>query len=84
MLRLPRLGELDRQPSARVYVCVKPTDMRCGFDRLAELVRAHLGQEASTGHLFVFIARRADRVKILYWDQDGFALWYRETKRGRI
>ena len=82
MLNLPRLGELDRQMPARIYLCTAPTDMRKGFDTLAVLVREFLGRDPLSGHLFLFISRRKDRLKILYWDADGFVLWYKRLERG--
>jgi transposase len=82
MLRLPSLGELDRAVAGRIYLCTAPTDMRKGFDTLAVLVREFLGQDPLSGHLFLFISRRRDRLKILYWDADGFALWYKRLEQG--
>ena len=82
MLRLPRLGELDRQISGRIYLCTAPTDMRKGFDTLAVLVREFLGHDPLSGHLFLFISRRKVRLKILYWDAVGFVLWYKRLERG--
>ena len=61
--------------SVRVYLCLTPCDMRKSFDSLQALVREHLQLDAFAGHLFVFTSRRKDRVKILYWDRDGFAVW---------
>jgi transposase len=61
--------------SVRVYLCLTPCDMRKSFDSLQALVREHLELFAFAGHLFVFTSRRRDRVKILYWDRDGFAVW---------
>ena len=58
------------------------TDMRCGFDRLAERVRAVIGENPQSGHLFVFRSRRGDRLKILMWDRDGFVLWYKRLELG--
>ena len=61
--------------SVRVYLCLTACDMRKSFDGLHALVREHLELDAFAGHLFVFASRRRDRIKILYWDRDGFAMW---------
>jgi transposase len=82
MLRLPSLGELDRGMSGRIYLCTSPTDLRKGFDTLAALVKEFLGQDPLSGHLFLFVGRAKDRLKILYWDADGFALWYKRLEEG--
>jgi transposase len=68
--------------SVRVYVCLTPCDMRKSFDSLQALVREHLELDAFAGHLFVFASRRKDRVKILYWDRDGFAVWSKRLEEG--
>ena len=82
MLKLPSLLELDRGMSARIHYCAAPTDMRKGFDSLAALVRDHLGHDPLSGSLFLFVGRSRDRLKILYWDADGFALWYKRLEEG--
>ena len=61
--------------SVRVYLCLNPCDMRRSFDGLHALVRDHLQMDAFAGHLYLFTNKRRDRVKILYWDRDGFAIW---------
>ena len=68
--------------SVRVYLCLTPCDMRKSFDSLNALVREHLELDAFAGHLFVFTSRRKDRVKILYWDRDGFAVWIKRLEEG--
>lgn len=68
--------------SVRVYLCLSACDMRKSFDSLHQLVRDHLELDAFGGHLFVFASRRRDRIKILYWDRDGFALWSKRLEEG--
>jgi transposase len=66
----------------RVFLCMLPTDMRKSFDSLAGLVERELGQDPLTGDLFVFRSRRGDRLKLLYWDNDGLAIWYKRLEEG--
>lgn len=68
--------------SVRVYLCLKACDMRKSFDGLRTLVEEHLQLDAFGGHLFVFTGRRRDRIKILYWDRDGFAVWNKRLEEG--
>lgn len=82
MLRLPSLGELDQGLGVHIYLCTVATDMRKGFDSLAALVREGLGHDPLSGHLFLFVGRDRDRLKILYWDADGFAVWYKRLEEG--
>jgi len=82
MLRLPSLGELDRSVSVRIYLATAPADMRCGFDTLSARVKEFLKQDPLSGHLFLFVGRSRNRLKILYWDHDGFALWYKRLEQG--
>ena len=70
--------------SVRIYLATTPTDMRKGFDGLSALVAQELGEDVYSGHLFVFVSRRGDRVKILTWERGGFVLWYKRLERGRF
>ena len=69
--------------SVRVYLCLSPCDMRRSFDGLHALVRDHLQLDAFAGHLYLFANKRKDRLKILYWDRDGFAIWAKRLEAGR-
>ncbi len=68
--------------SVRIYLCTKPTDLRKGFDGLQGMVRDFVGQDPLSGHLFLFLNRRRDRVKVLLWDRDGFVIWYKRLEAG--
>jgi transposase len=70
--------------SVSIYICDKPVDMRCGFDGLAAIVQNTLGMNPLSGGLFLFLGRRRDRVKILFWDRDGYALYSKRLERGRF
>ena len=82
MIGLPSLRALDRTQGARIWLAVEAADMRCGFDRLAERVRAVMGQNPQSDALFIFRSRRGDRLKVLTWDRDGFVLWYKRLEAG--
>ena len=71
-------------PGATLLLYTKPADMRKSFDGLSGIVRCELGREPDDGSLFLFINRRRDRIKVLYWDSDGFALWYKRLESGTL
>jgi transposase len=71
-----------RTNGVRIWLATAPLDMRRSFDALAEHVRTILVHDPMSGHLFVFRNRSSQRVKILWWDGDGFALYYKRLERG--
>lgn len=68
--------------SVRIWLASQATDLRKSFDSLAELVRQQLQADPLSGQLFVFRNKRADRVKLLYWDEDGFVILYKRLEEG--
>jgi transposase len=70
--------------SQSIYIAISPVDMRKSFDSLAAIVKNSFHKNPLDGTIFVFINRVADRLKILYWDRDGYALWYKRLEAGRF
>jgi transposase len=68
--------------SVSIYLCEAPVDMRKGFDGLSAIVRNTLGMDPLAGGLFLFLSKRKNRVKILFWDRDGYALFYKRLEKG--
>jgi transposase len=75
---------LTLSPSIRIFLCLAPADMRKSMDGLSALVATELGEDALSGHLFLFRNRRGDRLKVLAWDRNGYALWYKRLEKGRF
>jgi transposase len=73
---------LSFPPAVRIWLSLAPADLRKGFDALAELVREHLRDDPLSGHVFVFRNRRGDRIKLLYWDTDGYVIVYKRLEAG--
>jgi transposase len=73
---------LSLPTSVRIWLASGATDLRKGFDTLAELVRQQLQRDPLSGQLFVFRNRRGDRLKLLYWDEDGFVIVYKRLEIG--
>ena len=75
---------LSLPPSVRLFIATQPIDGRKGADSLMVLVRDVLRLDPLSGHLFVFFSKRCDRVRIVYWDRDGIAMWTKRLERGRF
>ena len=75
---------LSIPPALKIFLAASPTDMRKSHDGLAALVEHVLRENPLSGHLFVFRNKPGDRLKLLYWDTDGYALWYKRLEAGRF
>lgn len=71
-------------PSVKIYFCTQPTDMRKSHDGLCALVRKEIGVDVFSSHLFVFLSKQGNRIKLLTWDHGGFVLWYKRLEKGRF
>ncbi len=76
MITIPR--------AVRIFLSSAAIDMRKSIDGLMAIVEQELREDAYSGHLFVFVSRRGDRVKILTWDKGGFVLYYKRLERGQF
>lgn len=75
---------LSLPPSVRLFVATQPVDGRKGADSLMVIVRDVFGHDPFSGHLFIFFSKRCERVRIVYWDRNGFAMWTKRLERGRF
>jgi transposase len=73
---------LSLSPTLRIFLCLEAVDLRKSFDSLGVLVRQALGHDPLSGHWFVFRNRAGDRLKILAWEEDGWAIWYKRLEEG--
>ena len=67
----------------RYFLCTLPIDMRNGFDGLSGIVRNTLRKDPVSGDIFIFLNKTRTHIKLLYWDGDGFVLYYKRLERGR-
>ena len=75
---------LGLPPSVRIYFATELTDMRNGIDGLRAIVEGTLRHDPYGGHLFVFVGKAKDKVKILFWDRSGFVLYMKRLEKGRF
>jgi transposase len=75
---------LTLPPSVHVYVAAQPTDLRKSFNGLSSLVTPQFGQDPLCGHLFVFLNRRSDPIRVLFWDRTGYVIYGKKLARGRF
>src|SRR5436190_8041099 len=75
---------LSLPASVRIFVATQLVDGRKGVDSLAALVRTVFLHDPFTGHIYVFFSRRRDRVRAIYWDRNGFAMWTKRLEKGRF
>jgi transposase len=68
--------------STRIFICTEDTDMRKSFNSLCGVIRRSMNLDPLSGFIFVFKNKRADRIKIVYWDRDGWAMWYKLLCKG--
>ncbi len=67
-----------------IFLCTTPVDFRKGFDGLTGIVTGSLGRRVTDGSLFLFVNRRRDRIKALWWETGGLTLWYRRLEQGTV
>ena len=75
---------LSVSSGTKVFLATEPVDLRRGHDGLTALVKSTLSLDPYAGHLFVFVGRRSDRIKVLFWDRGGFVLYYKRLAKGRF
>ena len=66
----------------RIFLCTTPTNMNYSFGRLMGRAQEIFDQDSTLGHLFLFVNRSRDQIKILFWDRGGFCIWYKRLERG--
>ncbi len=73
---------LSLPPTVRIWLAAQPADLRKSFDGLAALVQQGLQGDPLSGDIFVFRNKAADRIKLLIWEEDGYAIWYKRLEVG--
>ena len=70
--------------TVKFYLCLKPTDMRKGFNGLSAMVTHELDRDPLSGHFYIFRNKTKNKLKILYWDRSGYAIWYKQLQEGKF
>lgn len=73
---------INLPPGLKVFIATAPLDMRKSFDGMASMVKNGLKQDVFSGHIFVFCNKRGDKIKLFYWDRNGYCTWYKRLERG--
>jgi transposase len=68
--------------NAKVFICTKPVNMQQSFEGLGALIQQLFDEPSTSGSFFAFFNKQKDRMKVLYWDGDGFAIWYKHLQKG--
>jgi len=69
-------------PGLKIFISTSAMDMRKSFDGMAGIVNNELKKDAYSGHVFVFLNKRGDKIKLFYWDRNGYCYWYKRLERG--
>jgi len=75
---------LSVSPAVKIFLYAQPADLRRGYDGLAAIVEGAMGEDPLSGSLFAFVNKRGNRIKLLYWDRDGYAIWMKRLERGTL
>lgn len=73
---------LSVAPGVKIFLYAQAADLRRGYDGLASLVQEAMGEDPLSGSLFLFLNKRANRLKLFYWDRDGYAIWMKRLQSG--
>jgi transposase len=75
---------LNLPTNVSIYLCAQPVDLRKSFDGLSGLVESVFQRNVLDGHLFLFVNKRRDRIKAMWWDRDGLVIWYKRLEQGTL
>lgn len=73
---------LSVPPGLKIYIATSPLDMRKSFDGMAAVISKKLQHDVFSGHVYVFFNKRRNRIKLMYWDRNGYCCWFKRLERG--